>query len=178
MKLFHVLALAPLFLTGTSGTAHHPPALTDREAIIDTLLAFTQSLDDKNETLLRTVTTQDIVFDGTLFADIGLGGREPVVGQDAIVSSLLGVLTMPTSHHLSNFRVQQLDGGHANRANLTAYVLAHHHKLLEEPRENPLNLYVMANRYQAGMVRDKGKWKLGWLKLLPVWQSGNRAVMG
>ncbi|KAK4033727.1 hypothetical protein C8A01DRAFT_39813 [Parachaetomium inaequale] len=178
MKLFHIFALAPLFLTGTSGTTHSPSALTDREAIIDTLLAFTQSLDDKNETLLRTVTTTNIIFDGTLFADIGLGGREPVVGQDALVPSLLGVLTMPTSHHLSNFRVQLLDAAHADHANLTAYVLAHHHKLLEEPRENLRNLYVMANRYQASMVRDKGKWKLEWLKLLPVWQSGNRAVMG
>ncbi|KAK0733087.1 hypothetical protein B0T26DRAFT_669536 [Lasiosphaeria miniovina] len=176
MKLSHILSLIPLFLMGTpSGATRLSSGLTDREAIIDTVLAFGQSLDDKNESLMRSVTTQGIIFDGTLFADIGLGAPEPLVGQDVVASSLLGVLTMATSHHLGNFRIQPLD---LNRANLTVYVLAHHHKQLEDPRQNPRNLYVMGNRWQAAVVKDKGNWKLGWLKILPVWQSGNIAVMG
>ena len=174
MKLSQILILTPLFSIGTSCTTCGPSDLCGREAIIDTVLVFTQSLDDKSESLMRSVTTEDITFDGTLFSDIGLGAPEPLVGQDVVAPSLLGVLTMATSHHLSNFRIQ-LD---ADRANLTAYVLAHHHKQLEDPRENPRNIYVMGNRWQAGVVRDKGKWKLEWLKILPVWQSGNIAVMG
>jgi hypothetical protein len=137
-------------------------------------LLFTQSLDDKSESLMRSVTTQDVVFGGTLFADIGLGAPAPLIGQDVIVESLLGLLTMPTSHHLSHFRVQ-VSG---SQANLTAYLLSHHYRLLEQPRENPRNKYEMANRYQAGVVREGGGWKIEWLKVIPAWQSGNLAVMG
>src|SRR5688572_29004863 len=109
MKLSQIITLTPLFLCPT-----------DRESSIDTALAFGQTLDEKSEAFMRSVTTKNIIFDGTLFAGIGLGGREPLVGQDVIAQSVLGVLTMPTSHHLSNFGVQ-LD--RADHANLTAYVL-------------------------------------------------------
>jgi hypothetical protein len=175
MKLSHSFTLAPLLLTGVSSTRFQTD-LADRQAIIDTLIAFSRSLDDKSPPLMRSVTTKDLVFDGTLFADIGLGLPEPLVGQDAVGTALFGALTMPTAHYLSNFHLQRDRG--ANHANLTAYALATHHKQLEEPRQNPNNLYVQSNRWHAGLVKDKGEWKIEWFKVQPVWQSGNIVVMG
>jgi hypothetical protein len=173
MKLSHMFTLAPLLLTSVRSTPSQTD-LADRQAIIDTLVAFSRSLDDKNRPLMRSVTTKDLVFDFTLFVDIGFGYPEPIVGQDVVEEALFSALTMPTSHYLSNFHLQR----DANHANLTAYALATHHKQLEEPRQNPNNLYVQSNRWHAGMVRDRGEWKVEWMKVEPVWQSGNLAVMG
>jgi hypothetical protein len=54
--------------------------LTNSEAIIDTVLVFIQSLDDRSKFLMHSVTTEDIIFDGILFSDIGLGASKPLVG--------------------------------------------------------------------------------------------------
>lgn len=173
MKYYHVLTLLPLLgVANCTPIASFP--VTEREAIIDTMLAFTQSLDDKNKTLMRSVTTEDLIFDATLLADIGLGAPEPLQGHELVADSLLSILTMDTLHHLGNFRIDM----NCNNANLTAFALAHYYRHLKDPRENPENKYEMENRYEAGVVKGKGGWKLEWLKILPIWQTGNFAVMG
>ena len=154
----------------------HLDDFPDREAIIDTVHTFYRSPDEKNESLLRSATTKDLIFDGTLFADIGLGAPDPLVGQDMIAPFLITALSMKTMHNLANMRVDfEVDGNHAH---ITAYVLAYHYKELQQPRENPRNNYLMGNKFQGSIVREMGSWKLGMVKLSPFFQSGNIAVMG
>jgi len=172
MKLFQFFAITTLCIASTSGAALRNN-FVDQQAIIETASALYRSLDEKSETLMRSTTTKDLIFDGSLFADIGLGAPEPLVGQDIIVPNLLAALSMTTMHNLANFRVE-VDG---NRANVTCYVLAYHCKQLEEPRENPRNNYLMGNKFEGSVVREKGTWKLGKVKLSPFFQSGNIAVM-
>ncbi|KAI9149606.1 hypothetical protein HJFPF1_11661 [Paramyrothecium foliicola] len=174
MKLSYLLRLAPLFLRGTSGGGLSSD-FSERGAITDAILAFYQSLDDKSESLMRSVTTKEFIFDGSQFAEIGLGPPVPIVGQDTIAPFLLAALNMTTSHHVSNFRIQVHE---KKQANLTAYVLAHHYKQIEKLREDPRNQYIMGNKVEASVIKDKGKWKLNSIKLLPFWQSGNTNVMG
>lgn len=174
MKPLQLLAVTILCLTGTSSATSLKPS-ADQEAIINTASTFYRSLDEKSESLLRSVTTKDLIFDGTLFADIGLGTPNPLVGQDAIAPFLIAALSnMTTMHNLANFRLE-VD---ASYTNVTAYVLAYHLKVLEQPRENPRNNYLMGNRFQGSVVKEKGTWKLGKVKLFPFFQSGNIEVMG
>ena len=173
MKLLHLLAIATFCIASTRG-ATRPNDFADREAIIDTALTFYRSLDEKSESLLRSTTTKDLIFDGTLFAEIGLGAPDPLVGQNVIAPSLIAALSMTTMHNLANFRVEV----EANHANVTAYVLAYHYKELEQPRENPWNNYLMGNKFEGRVVKEKGIWKLGMVKISPFFQSGNIVVMG
>lgn len=172
------MKLSPLSILAVAGavaaSSCNIPHETEKDAVIDTVLKFTQSLDDKSELLLRSATSPDVVFDGSLFVDIGLGQPEPLVGQET-VALLLQALTMVTSHHLGNFRVT-IDG--QSHANFTAYAQAYHYARLEEPRENANNIYLMGNRYQGSTVKIDDEWKLSYFKVFPVWQSGNIAVMG
>jgi hypothetical protein len=174
MELAYVFTLATLLLGGT-GYASFTFDVVERDAITDTALAFYQSLDDKSESLMRSVTTQDFVFNGSLFAEVGLGPSVPIVGQDVVAPFLLAALNMTTSHHISNFRIQLHT---KDQAKLTAYVLAHHYKQLGQFTDDPRNLYIMGNKIEGSAVKDKGKWKLNWVKILPFWQSGNIEVMG
>lgn len=86
-----------------------PAPLTDREAVIQAVLGFTESLDLNSPSLLRENTTPDFVFDRTaLVAALGLGGSGEVDrGQEAVIKRVLvEVGGMTTSHHVSNFRVR------------------------------------------------------------------------
>ncbi|KAF2655147.1 hypothetical protein K491DRAFT_693170 [Lophiostoma macrostomum CBS 122681] len=173
MKVYHLasfLTIAPIAICPIPATA----SLTNHEAIIDTALLFYRSLDLKSESLMRSITTSNITFNGTLFASIGLGLSEPLVGQENVVPALIGALPMTTMHNLQNFRVE-VEGG---RGNVTAYVLAYHYKQLEEPRENPRNNYLMGNRLEGSVVRGEGVWKFEFVRLEPFFQSGNIDVMG
>jgi hypothetical protein len=167
--------ITPLTLLLSLASANKFPS-NDRDAISDTTLTFYRSLDKKNETLFRSVATNNLVFDGTLFATIGVGAPEPLVGLDIIAPSLIAALNMTTMHNVGNFVV---DVG-AQHANVSAYVLAYHYKQLEEPRENPRNRYLMGNEFKGGLVREKGngKWRFEWVKVFPFFQDGNIAVMG
>jgi hypothetical protein len=172
---FSILTLAAICLTGTSATTRpQPQQLTPREAIIDTALLFYRSLDLKSESLMRSVTTKTLSFDGSLFADIGLGLPEPIHGQDNVVPAVLAALQMTTMHNLQNFRVE-IDGA---KGNFTSYVVAYHYKKLMEPRQNPVNVYMMGNLFEGNVVKEKEEWLLDAIKLTPFLQSGNIEVMG
>ncbi|KAJ4348665.1 uncharacterized protein N0V89_010043 [Didymosphaeria variabile] len=173
MKLFPILSSTALFLSGVHAIAAGP---STREAITDTLLTFYRSLDLKSESLLRSTTTPDLVFDGTAFASIGVGAPDPMVGQDVIAPALIASLPMTTSHNLANLRVVfHLEGA---KANVTAYVLAYHYKLLSEPAESTSNVYLMSNFVEGLARRESGVWKLERVRLEPFFQSGNLEVMG
>ena len=154
----------------------NPPVPTaDRDAIIETIHTFYRSVDTKNQSLMRSVTTSEITLDGTLFVDLGIGMSEPIVGQDILVPALAASLTnITTMHNVGNFSVQL----HGDRANVSYYVQAYHYKKLEEPRENPRNVYLMGNHLFGDIVKEKGEWKFEHIKVAPFFQSGNIAVMG
>ncbi|KAL1602533.1 hypothetical protein SLS60_005949 [Paraconiothyrium brasiliense] len=173
MKLSHVLASTSLFLSRTHAIGVGLP--TTREAIIDTLLTFYRSLDLKSESLLRSTTTSDLVFDGTAFASIGVGAPEPLVGQDVIAPALIASLPMTTSHNLANLHVSFTSDG---KANVTAYVLAYHYKKIAQPAESSRNVYLMSNWVEGVARREGGVWKLERVKLEPFFQSGNAEIMG
>jgi hypothetical protein len=161
----------------------------DHAAIVSATLLFYRALDLKNETLLRSITAPHLVFDGALFASIGVGAPEPLVGQDIIAPGLIAALDMTTMHNVGNF-VVNVDGdggdGGVEHANVSAYVLAYHYRRVEEPAENPRNRYLMGNEFRGGLVRSgngtgdgKGReWMFEWVKLFPFFQDGNKEVMG
>lgn len=176
MKLSNIFATAMLLLGTANGASHSPPA-QEPTAVIDTLLAFYRSVDLKSATLMRSVTTPNLIFDGTAFASIGIGAPTPLVGQDIIVPGLLASLSMTTMHNVGNFQVNFVG---KERANVTAYVLAYHYKEMEGPRENPRNNYLMGNLFAGSAVKGKGDamWRFESVRLEPFFQSGNIAVMG
>ncbi|KAF1979203.1 hypothetical protein BU23DRAFT_150269 [Bimuria novae-zelandiae CBS 107.79] len=171
----------PTLLTLASAALHvyaTPAGPSSHEAIAAPLYAFYRALDLKSAPLLLLSTTEDLVFDGTAFASIGIGAPVPLVGQDVIVPSLLSSLKMTTMHNLANVQVEEVGGGGEGRANVTAYVLAYHHKELFKPSSNTGNVYLMGNLAAAGVVRKEGGWKVEKLTLIPFFQSGNKVVMG
>lgn len=151
-----------------------PSGLTDREAVVDALNAYTQALDEGSVDLFRACTTADMVLDLTPFNERG-HDYKPMDGQDAVVAAILeGVGRMPTSHHLTNFRVW-LDG--SGGARFQCYVLAHHHKVMKEPREDPDNFYNVGGRYEGEAVRQDGQWLIKSIKITPWWIVGNVEVL-
>jgi hypothetical protein len=189
MKFPQILPLLALSLSAT--TQSTSLSLTDHNAIISTTLQFYRSLDLKSPSLLRSATTPNITFDGSLFVSIGLGLPEPLVGQDVVVPALVGALPMTTMHTLANFYVEVegeevgeeeggVRAGGGRRANVSAYVLAYHYKQVEEPRENPRNNFLMGNRFEGRVVKGDGDgmWRLEAVRLEPFFQSGTIEVMG
>jgi hypothetical protein len=132
MKLSSIITLVGLYLTGTSSASTRSTNLVDQDAVITTTLTFYRSLDEKSEALMRSVTIKNLIFDGTLFADIGLGAPTPLSGQANIIPGLFASLRMTTMHNADHLH-----------ANVTAYVLAYHYKQLKDPRENPRNNYLI-----------------------------------
>ena len=149
-----------------------PSGLTDREAVCDALIAYAQSLDECSEALFRASTTKDMVLDLTPFNAWG-HDYKVMDSQDIVNAAILeSVGKMPTSHHLSNFRVW-LNG---DCATYQCYVLAHHHGVVEQPRESPNNFYNVGGRYEGEVVKQGGKWLVKSVKITPWWIIGNVEV--
>jgi hypothetical protein len=107
MKLASISGLAALFFTGIHSASTHLVDLVEKDAVTTTILSFYRSLDEKSEALMRSVTTTDLVFDGTLFAAIGLGAPAPLVGIDIIAPGLLAAFTnITTMHNVGTFHVE------------------------------------------------------------------------
>jgi hypothetical protein len=122
MKLSNLFTTTSALLAATTQASH--PSTSQHEAdIMKTAQTFYRALDIKSESLMRSVTTANLTFDGSAFAPIDVGSNEPLVGQDLVVPGILAILNMTTMHNLANYNVTRVEGG---RANVTAYVLAYH----------------------------------------------------
>ena len=150
----------------------NPNALTDREAIIDTLLRFVEGLDTHSTSLVHSAFTVNAVVDLRPISNIGLSFPELVGADNAVAGLSKAVGELDISHHLSNFRVTVTgDKGH-----LTCYALAQHFKAGEGPKAECRG-FLMGNRYQVDLVRGQGEWRMRRLVVSCMWSEGNIGVL-
>lgn len=148
--------------------------LTDREAAIDAIIRFVNSLDIGDADLCASSLTQDTLLDLTPFTNVGMNYK-PINGQEAVVNILMKAVgtSLDTTHTASNIRCT-VDG---DKADLTCCVLAQHFRKGEGPSPEFQDHYLFGNQYKADVVRDGDVWKVKKLIITPAWTVGNPDVM-
>lgn len=141
----------------------------DKLAVVDTLYRFAAGLDQRNNELLASAFAADAVSD---FGPAGkkAGFEYPVLqGRDTIVAALTSSLgPVDTTHSVSNPRVH-IDG---QKATLDALVEAQH-----VPSNDPSRHYLMKNRYDVELIKEREVWVIQRVTIDNVWRSGDPAVL-
>ncbi|GGH26931.1 hypothetical protein GCM10007423_12280 [Dyadobacter endophyticus] len=141
----------------------------DKLAVVDTLYRFAAGLDQRNNELLASAFAADAVSD---FGPAGkkAGFEYPVLqGRDTIVAALTSSLgQVDTTHSVSNPRVH-IDG---QKATLDALVEAQH-----VPSNDPSRHYLMKNRYDVELIKEREVWVIQRVTIDNVWRSGDPAVL-
>jgi len=189
------LFLFPSFLSLVFSASSLPPSspslLSPHQSITSTITSFFHALDTKNESLVRTLTTPTITFDASAFSSLGFAFTAPLVGRDTVAPAVIAAVhNLTTSHNLSNLRIkvqgdkdEDVDDEQDSRtcpstADAAFYVLAWHWRRIQEDRAAPGNVYLMSNRYEVGLVREGGNWAMEVFRIFPIFQMGNKEVMG
>lgn len=149
--------------------------LTDREAAIDAIVRFVNSLDDGDADLCASSLLEQAIVDFTPFQKIGMKHGE-VYGQTEIVKLLMSAVGKPldTTHMATNIRCKLVG---ADLAELTCCVLAQHFRLGEGLRRECQDHFLNGNLYKGIIVRDGDLWKISRLTISPAWALGNSEVM-
>lgn len=144
--------------------------LTDREAAIDAVIRFVNSLDEGNSVLCESSVTDDMIMD--LMA-LGESGRI-LEGQKTVVEALMAALKpLDTTHMVTNIRCMVK----GNEAEFTSTTLAQHFRGGQGTTRDDKDNWLMGNLYKATIVRDGDVWKIKKLILTPAWTQGNYGVM-
>ncbi|KAK5687222.1 hypothetical protein LTS10_001360 [Elasticomyces elasticus] len=148
--------------------------LTDREAAIDAIIRFVNSLDDGDSELLSSALTEDVVVDLTPFNKSGFN-FSVLASKASVIDRMIPFVGtgLDTTHHTSNFRVKVT----ADTATLSCHVLAQHFRKDEGPLDAFQDCYMMGNRYQANVVRDGALWKIEKIVISAAWTQGNIGVL-
>lgn len=149
--------------------------LSDREAAIDAVIRFVNSLDDGDAGLCASSLLTDATVDFTPFQKIGMKHGK-VHGQADIVRLLMNAVGKPldTTHMATNIRCKMTEKASAE---LTCCVLALHFRLGEALNPDCQDHYLNGNLYKSTIVRDGGLWKIRELIISPAWTLGNSDVM-
>lgn len=148
--------------------------LTDREAAIDAIIRFVNSLDFGDPDLLSSCLTEDTIMDLTPFTNVGMN-YQPIHGASAVNNTLMKAVgkSLDTTHTATNIRCTVTD----DAADLTCCVLAQHFRLGEGPSAEFQDYYMFGNQYTAEIVRDGELWKVKKLVITPAWTMGKPEVM-
>ena len=136
---------------------HNATVSSDREGIEDAVYRFVEGIDKRDEELLRSAFTEDVVFDlGGL--DPSVGTFEPYRGRDLVVATLLAhVGQLDSMHAVTNIRVE-VDG---DEAHLTCYLLGQHHRPGEGASADFGDHLWLGNFFDTHLVRDTGHvWRI------------------
>ena len=147
---------------------------TDREGVEDAVLRFVEGIDKRDETLLASAFTEDVVFDrGGL--DASLGTFTPCEGRDVVVEQLMShVGRLDTMHLIANVRVE-IDG---DRAHLTCYLIAQHHRPQQGPAVEAADHLWLGNFFDTHLVRDASYvWRINHHPVDGSWASGSAKAM-
>ena len=148
--------------------------LTDREAAIDAITRFVNSLDEGDPDLLRSAITDNMLMDLSPFNKAGFN-YSPFSGKEQVVERLMKAVgkSLDSTHSITNFRCK-VSG---DEAELSCYVLAQHFRLGQGPSSDFQDFYLMGNKYKAVIVRAGEVWKVSKLACEPAWTHGVAAVM-
>lgn len=147
--------------------------LTDREAAIDAIIRFCNSLDSGDPTLCASSLTPNTTLDLTPFSASGQNFTI-TTGRTAVVDLLLSALgPLDTTHCATNIRCT-VDG---DTAELTCCVLAQHFRGGEGPKPEFGDYWFCGNQYVARIVRDGDEWRVERLVITPAWTVGKPEVM-
>lgn len=148
--------------------------LTDREAAIDAIIRFVNSLDFGDTDMCISSLTDDTVLDLTPFRAAGRQ-LEAVHGRDKVVETLMSGVGKPldTTHCATNIRCTV----NGDFADLTCCVLAQHFRKGEGPSPDYQEFCQNGNQYVAKIVREGEVWKVSNLVITPAWTLGNPDVM-
>ncbi|MFD0207287.1 MULTISPECIES: nuclear transport factor 2 family protein [Saccharothrix] len=144
-----------------AATATHPDpvAVTVQMAV---------RFDLKQWDLLPDVFTTEVWIDYT-----GLVGGTPgtVAAADLVAGWRANLGHLAATQHLLGNQVAHVEGA---RARVTADFQATH-------RDGPLvggRLYALGGRYDYRLTRTGREWRIGAVTMTPVWESGDRTVIG
>jgi hypothetical protein len=140
--------------------------LTDRTEVIDALYRFALGQDRKDRALFASAFSPDAELDFRPAAAQWGAEPPPMVGRDAIVTTILGLFEgrVDTTHQITNPRVA-LDG---DRARLTALVEAQH--LLSADHTT---FALLKNPYEVELVRHGERWVIRRLRIENAWYRGD-----
>lgn len=142
---------------------------SDILAVIGALYRFAAGIDLRDADLLASAFAEGAVSD---FRPAGrkAGFDYPVLeGRETIVSALLSSLAaLDTTHSVSNPRVI-LSG---DLASMDALVEAQH-----VPRADPMRHYLMKNRYDVELARERDDWVIRRVTIDNIWRTGDPSVL-
>jgi hypothetical protein len=150
----------------TSGQASAAPA-ADQDPIAVTVQMAVR-FDLKQWDLLRDVFAAQVWIDYT-----GLVGGEPgaVAAADLVAGWRANLGHLSATQHLLGNQAAHVEGA---RAGVTADFQATH-------RDGPLTggrLYTLGGRYDYRLVRTGRGWRISAVTMTPVWEHGDRTVIG
>jgi hypothetical protein len=139
--------------------------LADRQAVVDVCVNYALALDSRDWARLRECFTAEAVAD--------YGGAINA-GYDAIEATCRAALEpLDASQHLLGNHLVTLDAANRDAATSVCYFQAQHVKagLAGGPH------FVVAGRYDDGLVRTDRGWRIQHRTLTIMWTSGNPAVL-
>ncbi len=142
-------------------------AVVDRLDAIDLLHRFADGLDRRDWALYRSVFTDEIDLDYSSYRPEHLGRwrADDWVARARLVFPGLDA----TAHTITNHRVT-LDG---DNARITAYVRADHVVV----DAGTTRVFTLCGRYDDGLVRTLGGWRITAKRLVVGWTEGDPGVM-
>jgi 3-phenylpropionate/cinnamic acid dioxygenase small subunit len=155
--------------TMTDTQSKHLQHLIDRTDIIETVYRYATGIDNKDFTLYRSIFTDDIKVDFSMYT-----GEEPgwtSLSADQWTEQLIGIFRGldSTQHSMSNPIVTVDD----DNATCVMYMQAEHFFKNDQGD----NSYTVGGYYTDELIRTPDGWKLASVKLTVLWQRGNRHIM-
>lgn len=130
-------------------------ALIDRQQIVDTLLRYASSVDQKDYRTLRTTFADDAVAQYGEGADVIEGGDTIVAWIDQMTVS------KAWQHHMLNVYHVDIDG---DEAQCLTYHTSH-----QADRDAPDTVHVIVARYRDVVRRIDGTWKIADKRMELCW---------
>ena len=145
---------------------------TDREGVEDAVLRFVEGIDKADGELLASAFTEDVVFE---MLDASLDSSTPYEGRDVVVDRLMKRLgKLDSMHAITNVRVE-VDG---DRAHLTCYLIAQHHRPDQGPSVNFSGHLWLGNFLDTYLVRDgRHLWRVSHYYVHNSWATGSLAAI-
>ncbi|MEM7462028.1 MAG: nuclear transport factor 2 family protein [Pseudomonadota bacterium] len=139
-------------------------AMADQTEINRSITDVAAGADRHDWDRVRSAFSETVTTDYT-----GLWGGEPVTqSADELVASWSGFLPgFDTTHHMvTNHTVTELDGSKAKaEADFTAT-----HRIDDKQ-------WTLGGRYSYELVQSGGRWLITFLKMMPLWETGDRGLV-
>ncbi len=134
--------------------------LADRIAVVDTVIAYSSAIDDRDWSLFEGVFTSDVVWDSSS------AGRRCTGPAEILAEIRPGIERLDFTQHFVTNHVVTVSGDDANHS---CYYLAQHLRAGER--------FIAAGRYQDRLRRTESGWRIASRLLLNTWTDGDVNVV-